>query len=205
MIDRMKKSSDLLKFDFKGNGVILIWENRFVFAIGKESYWDKSSEPWKITFTNVGGKVEAGETMLVATKREVLEELGCNVRIFPSERTLCCDLENPIFTEYELEDEVPPILIYNSEAMKMSVCVYKARINDEPEPHQEVPALLFLNPSSIKGGELTELVLKGCTIKSQSFIDIPENVSFIPFGSAELMAKYYDKFNKVANFDRLFF
>ena len=197
-------SSDLFKYKNKGNGVILIWKNRFVFALGKELYWNKNTEPWEITYTNVGGKVEPNETMLNSTKREVMEELNCKVILFPSNLTLFSNLERANIIEYHLDDEIPPLLIYNSDKMKMSVCVYKAQVIEEPEPHQEVPAILFLRPLNLKGGLLSELIKNGCSLKKQKNFEIPPNIIIRPFGSAELLANFYDKFDKIANFNDFF-
>ena len=142
--------------------------------------------------------------MIEATKREVLEEIGCEVELLPSKRTLFCELENPVFKEYELHEKIPPLLIYNSDTMEMSVCVYMAKIRGEPEPKQEVPALLLLDMSLLKGGISNELITNGGTLKTQQFVNIPVNTMFIPFGSVELLANHYEKFNNIADFDRLF-
>ncbi|MFX1536737.1 MAG: NUDIX domain-containing protein [Promethearchaeota archaeon] len=194
-------ASDLFEYEQKGNGVILIWNKRFVFAVGKEFYWNKTTDPWTITYTNTGGHVEPKETMLEATKREVMEELECEVEILPSKRTLYCTLEDPKFTEHELRDAIPPLLIYNSATIKMSVSVYLARVLTEPKPQREVPALVLLPPSLIGGGQLNELLNSGALLKEQVKGSIPRSANLRPFGSAELLAMYYDKFNAIAKFD----
>ncbi|MFX0095003.1 MAG: NUDIX domain-containing protein [Candidatus Hodarchaeota archaeon] len=197
-------ASDLFEYKQKGNGVILIWRNRFVFAIGKDQYWDKTTDPWTITYTNTGGHVESQETVIEATRREVKEELGCNVEILPSEQTLYCSLEDRKFTKQKLNDTIPPLLIYNSAIIKMSVSVFFARILVEPKPHLEVPALLLLPPSLIGGGQLSELLNNGALLKEQVESSIPRSANLHPFGSAELLAVYYEKFNAIANFNQYF-
>ena len=187
-------SSDLFRYDQKGNGVILIWEKRFLFVVGKEEYWEKTSIPWVITYTNTGGHVEPNETVMEATRREVMEELGCHVELLASDQSLYCDLEECNLISHELEDEISPILIYNSTTIKMSVSVYLGRIHTEPRPHQEVPALLFLPPSLLSGGQLTGLIKAGAILKEQVEGLIPRHAILKPFGSASLLAHNYHEF-----------
>ena len=83
----------------------------------------------------------------------------------------------------------------------MSVSVYSARILTEPKPQREVPALILLPPSLIGGGQLDELLNNGALLKEQMEGSIPRSVNLRPFGSAELLAMYYNKFNAIAKFD----
>ena len=45
-------ASDLMKFDSKGTGVIIIWSKKLLFAVGKEKYWNKAVLPPIITYTS---------------------------------------------------------------------------------------------------------------------------------------------------------
>ena len=191
-------ASELLEHNQKGNGVILQWEKRFVFAIGKERFWDKTTTPWAITFTNIGGKVELGESMLDATKREVFEETGCKVELLPAPQTLYCTLEDREFIQYHLEDKCPPILIYNTTGL--SVCVYLARTVTIPIPQHEVPALLLLPPSSLHGGPLEHLLQSGSILKEQMPGTILRIATLRPWGSAALLATDFDRFDAIAHF-----
>ncbi|MFX1536735.1 MAG: hypothetical protein ACFFDI_21160 [Promethearchaeota archaeon] len=60
---------------------------------------------------------------------------------------------------------------------------------------------MLLPPSLIGGGQLNELLNKGALLKEQVEESIPRSVNLHPFGSAELLAMYYDKFNAIAGFD----
>jgi hypothetical protein len=196
--------SDLLKYQQEGNGVILRWDNLFVFAVGKEDYWNKTKEPWIITYTNTGGYLEIGETRVEATKREVKEELGCDVELLPSDQTLYCDLEDPHFVSYTLDDVFTPLLIYNSHVMELSVCVYLAQISSSPFPQREVPAILFLPPKLLHGGQLGDLLIHGCMIREQVKGYIPRSAIMKPFGSAKLLLNNWDKFMNTPSFRTLF-
>lgn len=187
---------DLLKYPQKGNGVILKIDNNLLVAVGKESYWDKTTKPWTITYTNTGGHVEEGETIEEATEREVQEELGCEVTLLPSETTYYCGLENLVLTKIPIEDKLAPILIYNSSEMQMSVCVYLAEIVSDPYPQQEVPAIMYLSLSLLKGGQLETLLKKGCLIKEQKFNFIPRDAIMQPFGSINIIAENLDYFKQ---------
>lgn len=188
-------AADLLAHPQQGNGIILQWQTRFVFAVGKETYWNKVTVPWTITYTNIGGTVEPGESMLVATKREALEESGCKIEIIPALQTLYCTLEERQFTAYRLDDEYPPILIYNT--TKLSVCVFIARCSSVPTPQQEVPALIFLPPSTIKGGLLGDIVHAGGILKEQIPRSIPRTAILRPWGSADLLATDLYRFQAI--------
>ncbi len=193
-------ASDLLEYEQKGNGIILLWQSRFVFAIGKESYWNKATTPWTITFTNIGGNVELGESMIEATKREAFEEIGCEIDLFPAPQTLYCILEAREFTTYALEDECPPILIYNTPKLSLSVCVYLAQTTTAPVPQHEVPALLLLPPSALHGGPLKQLIQDGGTLQEQVKGAIPYTAILQPWGSATLLATDFERFSSIADF-----
>ncbi|NIO21729.1 MAG: NUDIX domain-containing protein [Candidatus Aenigmarchaeota archaeon] len=193
-------ASELLEYDQKGNGIILLWQNRFVFTIGKESYWNKATIPWTITFTNIGGNVELGESMIEATKREAFEEIGCEINLLPAPKTLYCILETREYTIYALRDECPPILIYNTPKLSMSVCVYLAQTTTIPVPQHEVPALLLLPPASLHGGPLEQLIQDGGTLQEQVKGTIPRTAILRPWGSAALLATDFDRFNSIAHF-----
>ncbi|MFQ6123800.1 MAG: NUDIX domain-containing protein [Candidatus Heimdallarchaeota archaeon] len=194
-------TTDLLEFDQKGNGVILLWERRFVFAIGKENYWNKATTPMIITFTNIGGKVELDESVIAATKREAFEEIGCEINLFPASQTLYCILKARDFTTYTLEDECPPILIYNTSKLSLSVCVYLAQTTTAPIPQHEIPALLFLPPSALNGGPLEQVIQIGGILQEQVKGTIPRTSILRPWGSAALLATDFDRFNSIARFN----
>lgn len=191
-------ATDLLQHSQQGNGIILQWQNRYVFAVGNEKYWNKTTIPWTITYTNIGGMVEPGESMLGATKREAFEESGCKIEIVPALQTLYCTLEEQKFTSYFLEDDYPPILIYNT--TRLSVCVYIAQCSTVPTPLREVPALLFLPPSTLQGGLLEDILQAGGMLKEQSKGSIPRTVILRPWGSADLLATDFYRFRAIMRF-----
>jgi len=194
--------SDLLKYAQLGNGVILKYKTRFLFTVGKKDYWKRDKGSYTITFTNTGGHVEEGESILTATRREVKEELGCEVDFQSATQTLYCNLESPKFQIYTLKDKITPILIYNSQEMKMSVCVYLGHIFSLPEPKSEVPAILLLPPKLIHGGPLDQLLANGASIYEQIEKVIPKSAIMTPFGSAYLLAAHWEVFIQQSTFKR---
>ncbi|MHA1975395.1 MAG: NUDIX hydrolase [Candidatus Hodarchaeales archaeon] len=187
-------AEELLQYKRRGNGALIRWNDFFLFVVGNEKYWENAEGQWTITYTNTGGKVEWNESIIEATKREVLEEIGCEVNLISSKRTIVCELENPKIVFHDLNDELCPILIYNSREFKMSVCIYLGRIDTTPNPRMEVPALVFLPSSQIQGGNLSSLLDAGARIIIQENREIPKNVILKPFGSADLLVKYWKEF-----------
>jgi 8-oxo-dGTP pyrophosphatase MutT (NUDIX family) len=187
-------SSDLFQYNKKGTGVIIICRNRFLFAISNQEFWIKSRLNWEVTFTNTGGKVEVNETIIEATKREVMEELGCNVQLLSSNLTMYSNLDQMNLVNYKVADNLAPILVYNSDRRKISVSVFIGKINMEPHPKNEVPALLLLPPSFLNGGRLNVLIRRGAILKEQVEVKIPRNTILRPFGSAKILAHYLGRF-----------
>ncbi len=197
-------SEELLSYKNRGNGVFICWKDSFLFAVGNEKYWQVTNDRLLITFTNTGGHVEKDETMIEATKREVLEELGCDITLLPADKTIICELENSTTILQELKDNLPPILIYNSKKMKMSVCVYLGIIESNPNPQMEVPALLLLPPSLLRGGNLKILLDEGAEIYIQDKRKIPENSLLKPFGSAKILVEHWEEFLSIESFANMF-
>ena len=192
---------DLLPYKNQGTGVFIRWNNSFLFVIGNTKYWTESDSHWMITYTNTGGHVEKNENILDATKREVFEELGCDINLISSTRTLTCNLENPTFRSYELRDKICPFLIYNSLTIQMSVGVYFGTLHSDPVPMMEVPAIIFLLPSLIKGGELSMLLRKGAVLITQKGSKIPKRTILKPYGSVEILVNNWDKFLSLESFN----
>lgn len=197
-------TSDLLKYKSLGNGVILCDQGRLLFTVGKEAYWNRNKD-LTITYTNTGGHVESGETIIESTHREVQEELDCDVQLQSVERTLLCDLEDPIFTSYVLDDEITPILIYNSQILKISVCVYLGKLVSIPTPHSEIPAIIHITPHLISGGLLLDLLNKNCILQEQVQNRIPRNALMIPFGSAKILAEFWEVFCEIPSFQKFIY
>lgn len=195
------KISDLMKYETKGTGVIIIWKERFLFVVGKKKFWNNDISPPVITFTNTGGHVNPGETVEEATKRETREELGCEAELCSTATSFSCELESSQIAQHQLTDKIAPILIYNSSDMTMSVSVYLARISEKPFPSAEVPALILLPEFLIQGGLLKGLLDKGAILIEQQEGYIPRNARIIPFGSAQIMVDYWDKLNTIQEFN----
>jgi len=193
-------AADLLKYKNHGNGVFIRWKSFFLFVLGKEEYWKQIDTHWEITYTNTGGHVESNENMLDATRREVLEEVGCELVIISANQTVLCDLENPALSHFTLEDKICPLLIYNSSELQMSVCVYLGVINSTPVPMMEVPALILLPLNLLQGGELSLLLDEGGIITVQNGRKIPKNSILKPFGSIAILVNHWEEFLAIKSF-----
>jgi hypothetical protein len=141
--------------------------------------------------------------VLNATKREVFEELGCEADLLSSSESLICELETSKVGKCVLNDEIAPILVYNSSDIEMSVCVYLGRILADPIPSAEVPALLLLPVNLLEGGELGELLINDASLIEQEEGIIPRDARLKPFGSAQILLNHWDKFNQNKQFSRL--
>ena len=195
-------ASDLMTYESKGTGVIIIWKKRLLFTVGNKKYWNKAVSPIIVTYTSTGGHVEPDEAVLNASKREVLEELGCEVELLSSPDSLICELETLKVDRCVIDDEIAPILVYNSSDIEMSVCVYLGRISTNPNPKAEVPALLLLPVNLLTGGVLCELLINGAILIEQEEGIIPRNAYLKPFGSATVLIEHWEIFNKNRQFSQ---
>jgi 8-oxo-dGTP pyrophosphatase MutT (NUDIX family) len=191
---------EFLHHDKWGTGVLLQWNKDFLFVLAKERYWKKDGEFWEISYTNTGGHVEINEGIIEATKREVLEELGCECTLITSTQTVVCELEDPKPQIYNFEEKISPFLIYNSRRMQLSVCVYLGILESSPFPHMEVPGIVLLPRKLIQGGKLSSLLSSGAQIIHQNDRKIPTNSYLIPFGSTELLVNFWNDFMLLDSF-----
>lgn len=176
-----------------GNGLIIKYNDKYVFAVGKEKFWKKEGNSLIITYTAAGGNVEDGETILESAYREGKEELGADILILSSEKTLVYDFRTKQKKIVMLDEEVRPCIIYNTTLNgndDLSVCVYLAEVKDKPMPSMEVPALLLLNKEQVlekKVHQLKELLEQGAEIFEQR--PIPRYAEMETFGTASILKR----------------
>ena len=89
------------------NNELEIWEHAGVYGIyikdAKVLLINKSRGPYKGMFDLPGGKIEKGETLEQALKREFIEEVGCEIK----------DLQFLSMNEYSCEYKTPKEVMLN--------------------------------------------------------------------------------------------
>ena len=188
----------LQKNNFKqGVGLIIKYADRYLFAVGKESFWQQqNSQQLAITYSPVGGTREPNESFLECAYREAKEELGMNVRILKSKRSIFYDFETQKKEHINLEEErVTPWVVYSkplANKQGLAVCVYLAQLKKgSPKPSMEIPALILLTPRQVLncGSQtLSALLKEGAEIIEQR--EIPRHAIIKPFGTAEILQTF---------------
>jgi len=149
------KSNERLEI---GTGALIKQGENFVFALSKEKYWEEKEDITHLSFQNIGGAIEEGETPIQALEREAREEIGTEIKVKISKQTLV-SYEDINYSE----SKTSPLMIYTDEnpgkpgdpeaegTWKLLGFLYKAQILEEPQPSSEIPAIikipekLFLN------------------------------------------------------------
>lgn len=190
------KIKDFIMKDAKyGNGLIIKWHDKLLFAIGKKDFWKKDNGRTIVTYTAVGGNLEQGESFIESSHREALEELGTDIEIISSDNTILFNFESRKKKYINLEEKIKPAIIYYKILQsqdKLSVCTYLAQLKGNPKPSMEVPALLLLKENQLlKNNTLSELLKNGAEIIEQT--NIPRNSTMKPFGSAEILRELNTK------------
>lgn len=182
----------LRRNNFKqGTGLIIRHTERYLFAIGKENFWQQNNQQLIITYSAVGGTREQDESFLECAYREAKEELGVHVKIFGRKKSIFYDFGTKKKEIVALEEKEAPWLVYSMprDRQGLAVCVYLAKLKkDSPNPSMEIPALILLTPVQVIacGSQTLSTLLKdGAEIFEQR--EIPRNAIIKPFGTAEIL------------------
>ncbi|MFX1298213.1 MAG: NUDIX domain-containing protein [Promethearchaeota archaeon] len=172
-----------------GNGLIVRYKKKFLFAVGKEKFWRNKEGLLVITYTAVGGNLEREETFVESALREAREELGVEVTIKSAINTLFFDFETKEKKFVKLNETINPAIIYNKILPgndKLAVCTFIAYLKNVPKPSMEVPALLLLKEEQLfEDKSLRTLLEEGAEILEQR--PIPRNAIMRPFGTAMIL------------------
>jgi len=184
------KIKDLIPDKSKlGNGLIIKHKGKFLFALGKKKFWKKENGKLVITYTGVGGKLEEGEDFMNSSIREAKEEIDADILIKSSNKTLFFDFNKNTKKVVYLDEKIKPAIIYKrtNEYGKWFVCIYNCSLKSKPKPSSEIPAIMLLKQSQLKGGDIKELLKKGAKIIEKE--KIPREAILKPYGSAEILIK----------------
>ena len=166
-VSQYSSLSELIPPDaFVGAGVILRHRGRFLFGI-RPLRWDGERATAEITA--IGGRIEASDASLSdGVEREACEEIGCDVRLEPCERTLLSrgpgeleyaaigGAEQPaaiVFRYYKAPAHQPwnaPRLGHPNYRPPSCIVLFLGELGDgEPQPSEELPALIWLTSEQI--------------------------------------------------------
>jgi len=176
-----------------GTSLILRQDGRFLYGV-RPPQTEGSRQV--IELTGIGGKVDdEDESPAVGVLREVEEEIGCDVRLLPSQETLFVRGPDQI-ERVALQGEEQPIAVVfrrfptpphhpwrESGRGEIYVVVFLAELEGQPRPvaELELPALLWLKPAHVvetarRDVPLRELLNSGAEVVEGGAGPLPETV-----------------------------
>lgn len=194
-----------IRYDVEGVGLIIFDNNQSIFALSKPKYWTKEKNRTLISYGCVGGKVEEGETILEAAKREAYEEISSDIDIISSKETYLIDLDLKV-QQVKQKFKISPVVLYyvrypgkpGDPSVKETsfigkVHVFFAKLKGTPIPSSEVPAILWTRWDTVQKNiglyfSLSTFLVKG-KIKEQ--IEIPRNSFLYPIWTPEIISKAF--------------
>ena len=143
-----------------GAGAIPEFREKNLFILEKKEYWTEKDGVTEISYQNVGGAVEEGETPLEACRREAEEELDCGIEIKDSEKTFFIS-EDGERKEIELGSGKRPVMISKEKHPGKP---------GRPEAEGEFHLLGFLYRGRLEGKFRPSSEIAGCMVAEKSFI-----------------------------------
>jgi hypothetical protein len=173
----------------------------FVFVIPKRFLQESAS---LVQFHAVGGKVETGESHVVALSREMNEEIACKGSIISSPSTLLMSSHSDI-GQLNLNSNPSPKYIYkrtreNLDLYGQSVMWlfgYEVELSTakEPKPCKEIAAVLLLSSKLLHESATRSLLLSeilcekdGSKIIFANSLEAPADLHLVPTGLAAILA-----------------
>lgn len=194
-----------MRYDVEGVGLIIFDKDQSIFALSKPKYWTREKNRTLISYGCVGGKVEKGETILEAAKREAYEEISSDIDIISSKETYLIDLDLKI-RQVKQRFKISPVVLYYVRYPGMpgdpsvkdtsfigKVHVFFAKIKGKPLPSSEVPAILWTEWDIVQKNiglhfSLSKFLDKG---KIEKQIEIPRDSFLYPMWTPEIIGKAF--------------
>ncbi|MFB6204443.1 MAG: NUDIX domain-containing protein [Candidatus Nanohaloarchaea archaeon] len=185
-----------------GVGAMILQGGKFLSVLEKKDYWDRG-EITRISYQNVGGQVEEGESVYEALRREASEEIDCGLEIKDSQETVLTDVDGS-WRKVGLEEETSPVLVSREKHdgkpgrpdaegnWYLLGFLFRGEVKGTPEPSREVPALATLSEGLLKKREFTKKQLveeAGELIEKEP---IPADARFYPKFSMKQLLDYRD-------------
>jgi hypothetical protein len=168
--------------EFVGAGALLPRNGRFLLGIRPPK---PACSRWILEVTAIGGALEASDGALSAgTLRECQEEIRCALRFAPCSETLVIydetntewvrilGPERPaavVFRHYR----TPPRHPWHSDHQGRSCLVlFRARLDGQPRPTAELPALIWLDPGQILSAAHADRPLQALLDQGAPFVEM---------------------------------
>lgn len=129
-----------------GTSLLLRYNGNYLFGI---KYKNNG-----LYLTGIGGKVEKEEALLECVIRESIEEINQSPKIIPCKQTLFINLRSEVKFIESIET-MPFSIVHkeieiNKKKMILTVFIYLGKINNKPEPIENLPLLVTISNEIIK-------------------------------------------------------
>lgn len=178
---------------------------KYCFVIQPPKRWGKTPNGRDILFFGgVGGKLEAGESLVAALHREAAEEICCQIEIVADKQTDNLPLvsrQQIVYCQTKATPSTPlPLCIFQNRRSepgrksKTNVFIYQTRIADAKNMKPaDNPAIILLPPQTLlkmeNGMDLAKAVRQEAEIISQ--IELPPNAVLMPTPTPLALIKLY--------------
>lgn len=144
---------------FTGTSLILHQGSRFLYGV-RPPRTEGSQQVMELTGIG-GGMEEEDESLTAGVLRETREEIGCGVRLLPSDETIVVRGQDDIERLVLKGEERPAAVVFRHyrtpphqpchEDNQGEAClvVFLGELEGQPQPMMELPALIWLKPSQV--------------------------------------------------------
>lgn len=188
-----------------GVSSIIKSNDKLLFTLSKKAYWRQNNDTTEISFSCAGGKVENGETIVEALKREAMEEICCDIQPIHSKITYYIDLEKNKNEIKNLEKPSPIVVFeekypgipgnFNAKGNWFSlIFIFKSNILGQPRPSREIPGLLYIDVNLLQKTP-QKVSLKFIEDNGGKLVgnEIPSNAIFFPIFTPSKLLEVFDK------------
>jgi hypothetical protein len=166
---------------FVGTSLILCQQGKFLYGLRPHKLEGQISV---VELTGIGGKLEkTDESPAKGALREAQEELACHTCLLPCEETLIVHSQSKIERVHLNEREKPAAVVFRfyrtpphqpwhkDNQGEACLIVYLAKLDGQPYPAMELPALIWLTPVQVVQTAQQDIPLKKLIETGASFIE----------------------------------